>query len=50
MFPNPMFMSVMLPSLNILNLLADLFDLGFEVNDRVISEFWHFEPVVLASD
>ena len=35
MFPNPMFMSVMLPSLNILNLLTDLFDLGFEVNDRV---------------
>ena len=25
----------MLPSLNILNLLTDLFDLGFEVNDRV---------------
>ena len=30
-------MSVMLPSLNILNLLTDLFDLGFEVNDRVFN-------------
>ena len=35
MFPNPMFMSVMLPSLNILNLLADLLDLGFQINYRV---------------
>ena len=35
MFPNPMFISVMPASLYVLNLLADLLDLGLELDNNV---------------